>query len=139
MVLVNNVHSCKMTLREKSPHLEFFLVRIFPRLCWIRRDTPHLSIFSSNAEIWTWKTPNTDTFYALWIMRILKQPYAKILHPFGYRRRCWIGLQFIVTKQNSLSLFTNGITFHLSMWNSVLYKADTNKESIVSPSGSYLM
>ena len=42
------------------------LVRIFPHKDWIKRDTPHLSVFSPN----TWKirtriTPNTDTFHAV--------------------------------------------------------------------------
>ena len=31
----------KMTLREKYPNTEFFLVRIFPHSDWIRRDTPY--------------------------------------------------------------------------------------------------
>ena len=37
-------------LREKFPNTEFFLVRIFPRLDWIQRDTPYLSVFSPNTE-----------------------------------------------------------------------------------------
>ena len=32
-----------LTLREKCPNTEFFLVRIFPHSDWIRRDTPYLS------------------------------------------------------------------------------------------------
>ena len=31
----------KLTLREKFPDTEFFLVRIFPHLDWIGRDTPN--------------------------------------------------------------------------------------------------
>ena len=36
-----------LTLREKCPNTEFFLVRIFPRSGWIWRDT-EFSVFSSN-------------------------------------------------------------------------------------------
>ena len=51
------------TLRRKSPYLEF-LVRIFPHLDWIRRNTEYLSVFSPNARICRpEKTPNTDTFH----------------------------------------------------------------------------
>ena len=53
-------------LREKCPNTELFLVRIFSRLDWIRRDTPYLSVFSPNAgkygpEI----TPYLDTFHTV--------------------------------------------------------------------------
>ena len=55
------------------------LVRIFPYLDWIRRDTRYLSVFSPNAgkyfeslriqsecgKIRTRVTPNTDSFYAV--------------------------------------------------------------------------
>ena len=40
---------CTISLREKCRNTEFFLVRIFPHLDWIRRDTPYLSVFSPNA------------------------------------------------------------------------------------------
>ena len=36
-------------MREKCLNTEFFLVRIFSHLDWIRRDTEYLSIFSPNA------------------------------------------------------------------------------------------
>ena len=50
-----------LTLREKCPNTEFFLVRIFPHSQWIPRDTPYLCVFSPNAgkygpeedRIWT--------------------------------------------------------------------------------------
>ena len=56
-----------------------FLVRIFPHLDWIRRDTPYLPAFSPNAgkilrslriqsewgKIRTRKTRTTDTFHAV--------------------------------------------------------------------------
>ena len=61
-------------LREKFPNTEFFLVRIFPRLDWIRRDTPYLSVLSPNTEKYgPEKTPYLDTFHAvLYFMRILR-------------------------------------------------------------------
>ena len=37
-----------MTLCEKCPNTELFLVRIFPYSDWIRRDTLYLSVFSPN-------------------------------------------------------------------------------------------
>ena len=41
--------SKELSLREKCPNTEFFLVRIFPLSDWIRTDTPYLSVFSPNA------------------------------------------------------------------------------------------
>ena len=35
------------SLREKCPNSEFFLVRIFLHLGWIRRDTPYLDTFNA--------------------------------------------------------------------------------------------
>ena len=51
-----------ITMREKCPNTELFLVRIFLYSDWIRRDTLHLSVFSPNTgksgpEI----TPHLDT------------------------------------------------------------------------------
>ena len=37
------------SLCKKCPNTEFFLVRIFPHLDLIRRDTDYLSVFSPNA------------------------------------------------------------------------------------------
>ena len=37
------------SLRKKHPNTEFFLVRIFPYLNWIRRNTRCLSVFTPNA------------------------------------------------------------------------------------------
>ena len=45
----SSFRSPKISLREKYPNMEFFLVRIFPYSDWIRRDTPYLSVFSPNA------------------------------------------------------------------------------------------
>ena len=54
------------TLREKCPNTEFFLVRIFPDLDWIRRDTEYLSVFSPNPEKYgPEKTPYLDTFHVM--------------------------------------------------------------------------
>ena len=51
----------------KMSVLRVFLVRVFPHLDWIRRDTERYSLrFQSECgKIWTRKTPNTDTFYAV--------------------------------------------------------------------------
>ena len=49
-------------LREKCPNTEFFLVRIFPHLDWIRKDTEYLSVFSPNTgKYGPGKTPYLDT------------------------------------------------------------------------------
>ena len=54
----------KPILREKCPNTEFLLVRIFPHLDWIRRDTKYLSVFSLNAgKCGQEKTPYLDTFH----------------------------------------------------------------------------
>ena len=37
------------SLREKCPNTDFFLVRIFPHLDWMGRDTEYLFVFSPNA------------------------------------------------------------------------------------------
>ena len=46
MVLVNNVHSCKMTLREKSPHLEFFW-SVFSCVCVEYEEILRISPYSA--------------------------------------------------------------------------------------------
>ena len=43
------VTSLKVTLREKCPNTEFFLVCIWPYLYWLREDTLFLPVFSPNA------------------------------------------------------------------------------------------
>ena len=54
------------TLHEKYPNTEFFLIRIFPHLDWIRRDTEYLSVFSPNAGKYEpEKTPYLNTFHAV--------------------------------------------------------------------------
>ena len=55
----------KLSLREKCPNTEFFLVCIFPHSDWIRRDT-YLSVFSPNAGKYGLEiTPYLDTFHAV--------------------------------------------------------------------------
>ena len=63
---ISSSNYLNMPLREKCPNTELFLVRIFLYSDWIWRDTPYLSVFSSN----TWKyglemTPYLDTFHAV--------------------------------------------------------------------------
>ena len=60
-----------LSLREKCPNAEVFLVRIFPHLGWMRRDTSYLSIFSLNAGKYRpEKPPYLDTFHAVSIRQI---------------------------------------------------------------------
>ena len=61
-------------LHEKCPNMEFFLVRIFPYLDWMRKDTEYLSVFSPNAvKYGPEKTPYLDTFRTVFMyMRIKK-------------------------------------------------------------------
>ena len=59
------------TLREKCPNTEFFLVRIFPHLDWIWRDTEYLSVFSpTSGKYGPQKTPHLDTFHAVSLFAI---------------------------------------------------------------------
>ena len=56
-----------MTLGEKCPNTEFFLVRFFPHSECIPRDTPYLSVFSPNeGQYGPEETPYLDTFHAVW-------------------------------------------------------------------------
>ena len=48
-VKVTDQCSVWMSLCEKCPNTELFLVRIFPHSEWIRRDTKYLSVFTPNA------------------------------------------------------------------------------------------
>ena len=53
-------------LREKCPHTEFFLVRIFSHSDYMRRDNPYLSVFSPNAgKCGPEKTLYFEPFHAL--------------------------------------------------------------------------
>ena len=54
-----------MTLRKKCPNTEFFLVHIFLYLDWIRRYTPHLSVFRLNlGKYGPDKIPYLNTLHA---------------------------------------------------------------------------
>ena len=54
----------KHTLREKCPNTELFLVSIFLRSEWIRRE--HLSVFTPNmGKYGPEKTPYLDTFHTV--------------------------------------------------------------------------
>ena len=60
--------SSTYSLREKCPNTDFFfLVRIFPHIDWIRRDTErYLSVFSPNTGNYgPEKTPYLDTFHTV--------------------------------------------------------------------------
>ena len=61
-----------ISLREKYPNKEVFLVSIFPHLDWERRDTPFLSVFSPNAGKYEpEKTPYLDIFHVVFVGEIL--------------------------------------------------------------------
>ena len=60
--------SHKLSLRQKCPNTEFFLLRVFLHLDWIRRDTKYLypSVFSPNSgKYGPEKTPYLDTFHTV--------------------------------------------------------------------------
>ena len=62
-MFLNEINDWYLTLREKCPNTEFFLVHIFPHSDWIRRDT---SVFSPNARKYGLeKPPYLDTFHAV--------------------------------------------------------------------------
>ena len=73
VITTTHRHNCHMyfstfatlTLREKYPNAEFFLVRIFSHLDWIRRDAVSLRIQSEYWKIQSRKTTYLDTFHAL--------------------------------------------------------------------------
>ena len=73
------------------------LVRIFPHSEWIRRNTPHLSVFSPMPEnagkMGTIITPNTDTFYVVFIKNFC---YSLILWDYFF----WNYFLLIFLEQN---------------------------------------
>ena len=72
-----------ISLREKCPNTELYLVRIFPHLDWIQRDTSYLSVFSPNAgKIRIRITPHTDTFYAVIYTQYSHIILNQVLNPF---------------------------------------------------------
>ena len=80
----NCCRNTTLTLREKCSDKEFFLVRIFPQLDWIRRDTPlqrdtpYLSVFSPNAgkygpeKLRTW-TLFTQCLLPIWWVKVFSE------------------------------------------------------------------
>ena len=82
----------KNSLLEKCPDTEFFLVRIFLHSAWIRRDTPYLSIFSSNAEKYEpEKNPYLDTFHTVEVAGTQLDYWdtVPIFHSFFEKRIIW--------------------------------------------------
>ena len=85
-----------MTLLEKCPNTEFFLVHNFLYLDWIRRYTPHLSVFRPNlGKYGPSKTPYLDTFHAkelhvLSSLSLLFNLYStiKVLSTEAYSEAC---------------------------------------------------
>ena len=80
-------------LREKCPNTEFFLVRIFPHLDWIRRDTKSVQIRSfflvgllAHLDwIWTdtksvWKYRPEQTPFRIWTLAYLDTWYLDTFH-----------------------------------------------------------
>ena len=60
------INSVKLTLREKCPNTELFLVRIFPHSDQIRRDTKNFSEFSPNTgKYGSEKTLYLDNFHTV--------------------------------------------------------------------------
>ena len=58
----------KLSLGEKCPNTEFFLVRYFPHSDWIRIGTEYLAVFSPNAgKYGREKTSDLDTFHTQFI------------------------------------------------------------------------
>ena len=56
----------KITLGEKCPNTDFFLVHISLYLDYIRKFAEYISVFSSNTgKYGTEKTPYLDTFHAV--------------------------------------------------------------------------
>ena len=68
------VNQKRKTLREKCPNTKFFLVRIFPHLGWIGRESVSLSIQCKCGEIWTRKI---SVFGHCWIFWHLFNVYCK--------------------------------------------------------------
>ena len=66
LILKSPMQLIILTLREKYPNTELFLVHIFPHSDWMRRDTKYRSVFGPNAAKYRPKiTPCLDTFRAV--------------------------------------------------------------------------
>ena len=87
----------RVTLREKCPNTEFFLVRIFPHSEWIRKDTNYLSVFTLNVgKYGPEKTPFLDTFHAV------NPPPITILESESAADVSWEWLKFLERPVNIL-------------------------------------
>ena len=65
----------------------FFLVRIFPHLDWIRRDTKYLYLFSPNSgKYGPEKTPYLETFHAVWGYGIIEWIIRTTSNLFLFRK-----------------------------------------------------
>ena len=83
-----------LSLPENCPNTEFFLVRIFPHLDWIRKDKEYLYVFSPNVGIYgPKKTPYLDTFHAVFI-----SIYLFLFSDQGCTRVKWILFIYISKK-----------------------------------------
>ena len=94
-------------LREKCSNTEFALVRIFPHLDWIRRDTEYLSVFSLNAGKYRpAKTPYLDNFHA--VLTLSTHVFLKMnrlgIH-FFYRKKWSFLAKDISTNYNTFYFF----------------------------------
>ena len=57
----------KLSLGEKRPNTEFFLVRNFPHSDWIRIGTEYLAVFSPNVgKYGPENTLDLDTFHTIY-------------------------------------------------------------------------
>ena len=66
VLILTHFDAGRYELREKYPNAEFFPVRIFPHLDWIRRDTKYLFVFIPDVgKRGPEKTPYLDTFHAV--------------------------------------------------------------------------
>ena len=91
LLMLTSIHlSLSIALRKKYPYTEFFLVRIFPHLNWIRRDTEYLSLFSPNVR----KTPYLDTFHAVSLWITLAVPPLNWIDQ-SLKRRPWVHTLFV--------------------------------------------
>ena len=52
---------------EKNFFFGFFLVRVFPNSCWIRRDTEYLYVFSPNSGKYGPKKLRIQTLFTQWL------------------------------------------------------------------------
>ena len=73
-----------LTLREKCPNTEFFLVRIFRHSDWIRRDTVSLCIHTECGKIRTRKKLRIRTLFSHCNEFILNLTGSKVLNSLQY-------------------------------------------------------